>query len=89
MVHKIHQEQKPSLSTVLAWSTVVVREGLLPADFNGRQSSYIPKSVTLAHVILRLRVAREIIGFLSVTDTYTYIHTNYFRDATQKLVASR
>ena len=27
-------------------------------------------SVTLAHVILRLRVAREIIGFLSVTDTY-------------------
>ena len=42
-------------------------------------------SVTLAHVILRLRVAREIIGFLSVTDTYihTYIHTNYFRDATQ------
>ena len=34
-------------------------------------------SVTLAHVILRLRVAREIIGFLSVTDTYihTYIHT--------------
>ena len=35
-------------------------------------------SVTLAHVILRLRVAREIIGFLSVTDTY--IHTNYFRD---------
>ena len=30
-------------------------------------------SVTLAHVILRLRVAREIIGFLSVTDTY--IHT--------------
>ena len=34
-------------------------------------------SVTLAHVILRLRVAREIIGFLSVTDTYihTYIQT--------------
>ena len=32
-------------------------------------------SVTLAHVILRLRVAREIIGFLSVTDTvHTYIH---------------
>ena len=30
-------------------------------------------SVTLAHVILRLRVARKIIGFLSVTDTY--IHT--------------
>ena len=30
--------------------------------------SYI--SVTLTHVILRLRVAREIIGFLSVTDTY-------------------
>ena len=27
-------------------------------------------SVTMAHVILRLRVAREIIGFLSVTDTY-------------------
>ena len=27
-------------------------------------------SVTLAHVILRLRVAQEIIGFLSVTDTY-------------------
>ena len=27
-------------------------------------------SVTLAHVILGLRVAREIIGFLSVTDTY-------------------
>ena len=27
-------------------------------------------SVTLAHVILRLVVAREIIGFLSVTDTY-------------------
>ena len=26
-------------------------------------------SVTLAHVILRLRVVREIIGFLSVTDT--------------------
>ena len=26
--------------------------------------------VTMAHVILRLRVAREIIGFLSVTDTY-------------------
>ena len=26
-------------------------------------------SVTMAHVILRLRVAREI-GFLSVTDTY-------------------
>ena len=34
-------------------------------------------SVTLAHVILRLRVAREINGFLSVTDTYihAYIHT--------------
>ena len=34
-------------------------------------------SVTLAHVILRLRVARKIIGFLSVTDTYihTYIQT--------------
>ena len=31
-------------------------------------------SVTLAHVILRLRVAREIIGFLSVTDG-TYIQT--------------
>ena len=30
-------------------------------------------SITLAHVILRLRIAREIIGFLSVTDTY--IHT--------------
>ena len=27
-------------------------------------------SVTLTHAILRLRVAREIIGFLSVTDTY-------------------
>ena len=27
-------------------------------------------SVTLVHVILRLRVAQEIIGFLSVTDTY-------------------
>ena len=27
-------------------------------------------SFTLAHVILRLRVAREIIGYLSVTDTY-------------------
>ena len=42
-------------------------------------------SVTLAHVILRLRVAREIIGCLSVTDRYihTYIHINYFRDATQ------
>ena len=36
-------------------------------------------SVTLAHVILRLRVAREIIGFLSVTDNtyiHTYIHTS-------------
>ena len=34
-------------------------------------------SVTLSHVILRLHVAREIIGFLSVTDTYihTYIQT--------------
>ena len=34
-------------------------------------------SVKLAHVIIRLRVAREIIGFLSVTDTYvhTYIQT--------------
>ena len=34
-------------------------------------------SVTQTHVILRLRVGREIIGFLSVTDTYihTYIHT--------------
>ena len=31
-------------------------------------------SVTLAHVILRLRVAREIIGFLSVTDTYIHIY---------------
>ena len=43
-------------------------------DFNGRVTFL---SVTLAHVILRLRVAREIIGFLSVTDTYihTYIHT--------------
>ena len=30
-------------------------------------------SVTLVHVILRLHVAREIIGFLSVT--VTYIHT--------------
>ena len=29
--------------------------------------------VTLAHVILRLRVAQEIIGFLSVTNIY--IHT--------------
>ena len=27
-------------------------------------------SVTLVHVILRLHVAREIIGFLSVMDTY-------------------
>ena len=32
-------------------------------------------SVKLAHVILRLRVAREIIGYLSVTDTYIHIHT--------------
>ena len=33
-------------------------------------------SVTLAHVILRLHVAREIIGVLSVTDAYihTYIY---------------
>ena len=42
-------------------------------------------SVTLAHVILRLRVAREIIGFLSVTDTYIYTFPKY--DA--ELVASR
>ena len=34
-------------------------------------------SITLAYVIIRLRVARKIIGFLSVTDTYihTYIQT--------------
>ena len=31
-------------------------------------------SVTLAHVILCLRVEREIIGFLSMADTY--IHKN-------------
>ena len=41
--------------------------------------------VTLAHVHVRLHVAREIIAFLSVTDTYihTYIHRKYFRDAMQ------
>ena len=35
------------------------------------------QSVTIAHVILRWRVESEIIGFLSVTDTYvhTYIQT--------------
>ena len=57
--------------------TIVVQGGLrLLADGDGRLSSRF-LSVTLAHVILRLRVAREIIGFLSVTDTYihTYIHT--------------
>ena len=49
-------------------------------------------NVTLAHVILRLRVAREIIGFLSVTDTciHTYIHTyKLFPRCDAELVASR
>ena len=45
-------------------------------------------SVTLAHVILRLHVAREIFGFLSVTDTY--IHTyKLFPRCDAELVASR
>ena len=47
-------------------------------------------SVTLAHVILRLRVAREIIGFLSVTDTYIHSHTyKLFPRFDAELVASR
>ena len=45
-------------------------------------------SVTLPRVILRLRVAREIIGFLSMTDTY--IHTyKLFPRFDAELVASR
>ena len=63
--------------------TLVVRGGLLPADFiNGRRhSSDIRKRrYTGARDTTFARVAREIIGFLSVTDTYihnihTYIHT--------------
>ena len=44
-------------------------------------------SVTLAHVILRLRVAREIIGFLSLTDTYIYTYKLFPRfDAELKSV---
>ena len=46
-------------------------------------------SVTLAHVILRLRVAREIIGFLSVTDTYIHIIYKLFPRCDAELVASR
>ena len=62
--------------------TIVVQGGLrLLADSAMAGAAVIFLGVTVAHVILRLCVAREIIGFLSVTDTY--IHTNYFRDATQ------
>ena len=44
-------------------------------------------SVTLAHVILRLHVAHEIIRFLSMTDTY--IHTyKLFPRCDAELVAS-
>ena len=50
-------------------------------DFNGQHSSDIPKRYTGARDTTFARIVREIIGFLSVTDTY--IHTNYFRDATQ------
>ena len=56
------------------------------ADHNGPPSSDIPKRYTGARDTTFARiVAREIIGFLSVTDTYihTYIHTNYFRDSMQ------
>ena len=43
-------------------------------------------SVTLAYVILHLRVyiASEIIGLLSVSDTH--IPTKYFRDSMQNLL---
>ena len=47
-------------------------------------------SVTLAHVILCLCVARKIVGFLSVTDTYIHIYKLFPRfDAKLELVASR
>ena len=65
-----------------------VRGGLLHADFNGPGTAVTFLSVTLAYVILRLGVAREIIGFLNVTDTY--IHTYIlFPRCDAELVASR
>ena len=51
---------------------------------HSRSRPYTPSTSTLAHVHVCLRVVREIIAFLSVTDTYirtyiqTYIHRNYF-----------
>ena len=45
----------------------------------GTQQSDIPKRYTGARDTTFARIARNNIGFLSVTDTYihTYIHTNY------------
>ena len=69
--------------------TIVVRGGLrLPADCNGRRSNDISKRYTGARDTTFARVAQEIIGFLSVTDTY--IHTyNLFPRGDAELVASR
>ena len=59
--------------------TIVVHRGLLPADFNGRLSSDIPKRYTGARDTTFARSARN--NWIPKRDGY--IHTNYFRDATQ------
>ena len=57
----------------------VVRGGLLPTDFNGRHSNDIPKRYTGARDTTFARSARS--NWIPKRDGY--IHTNYFRDATQ------
>ena len=81
----VQRRRRPALQLYKKDFIFAVR--LLADDGDGRLSIRF-LSVTLAHVILRLRVAREIIGFLSVTDTY--IHTyKLFPRCDVELVASR
>ena len=68
----------PLMLSIASSRSLVLVEGGMAA---GRLSSDIPKRYNGARDTTFARSAREIIGFLSVTDTY--IDTNYFRDATQ------
>ena len=70
--------------------TIAVQGGLrLLADSAMVGAAVTFLSVTLAHVILRLHEVREIIGFLSVTDTYIQHTYKLFPRCDAELVASR
>ena len=61
----------------LASQTLTLRERVWLARLPRYSGSDIPKPL-MAHVHIRLRVAREIIAFLSVTDTYIRIYKHTY-----------